>query len=262
MPGPIRSVRVWINAFIPGHVPGYTGGIASGPNAGLTVLYGVGPSPFGYLTDQRGFSPSLDAKCQMQSLARVDLTTARPKLSEWHRCDFSLPLGSSSPGAAADWQAESIPSEQTAGDSQADAADAAESRQMRVTLVDRSSSQTAVAVRRLGPVAMHTRAASSRAGGSHEIIQLYFECSARLPCAVLAAHFGDIRYQGLVTIELAERSVEFNGTVHRFPAFEMYAALDNTPAQPLFRISPPRGDHALDRPAAAQRAARGRVTFE
>jgi LysM domain len=94
-PGPAKSpavpvgtrprVKVWINAFIPRGVVGYTQNITSGPHAGKTAV----PLPrlarlnpmntfknldSGFLTDQRSFDRSPAASVRMQSVAEVQVS--------------------------------------------------------------------------------------------------------------------------------------------------------------------------------------------
>jgi hypothetical protein len=82
-----NTVTVWIDAFIPKDVPGYTQLITKGTNAGKTAV----PLPTlarlnplntfkdwsaGYLTDQRTFSTDPTSSVRMRSLAVVQLSPA------------------------------------------------------------------------------------------------------------------------------------------------------------------------------------------
>ena len=72
---------VWLNAFIPANVPGYTKTITKGTHSGKTAIPLPGAARLnpmnwkdwnaGYLTDQRGFNQSPSASCRMQSLFKV-----------------------------------------------------------------------------------------------------------------------------------------------------------------------------------------------
>lgn len=78
---------VWINAFIPRDVPGYTIAIKRGENAGKTAIplpiaaripfpitnNLVKPPHTGYLTDQRSFSSNANASVRMQSHITISL---------------------------------------------------------------------------------------------------------------------------------------------------------------------------------------------
>ena len=77
-------VIVWINAFIPRDVHGYTKLIARGqfmgktavplpPVANLRLYNLLKPTGTGYLTDQRAFSSEIGTSVRMQSIARITL---------------------------------------------------------------------------------------------------------------------------------------------------------------------------------------------
>jgi hypothetical protein len=79
------SVTVWIDAFIPKEVPGYTKFITKGTNAGKTAVPLPGLARLnplntfkdwsaGYLTDQRTFSTDPTSSVRMRSLAVVQLS--------------------------------------------------------------------------------------------------------------------------------------------------------------------------------------------
>jgi hypothetical protein len=78
-------MKIWVNAFIPANVDGYTLGITQGPFSGQTAiplppiarlnpLNLAKPLSAGYLTDQRAFSSDPSASVRMQSLADFSKT--------------------------------------------------------------------------------------------------------------------------------------------------------------------------------------------
>ncbi|MER6014961.1 hypothetical protein [Streptomyces bluensis] len=76
---------VWVKAFIPASVPGYTKPVPGSP--GITMV--DDPLVTGcYVTDNRVFSPDSDAVARMTSLALVDLWNM--ELSEAHWCDYTI----------------------------------------------------------------------------------------------------------------------------------------------------------------------------
>lgn len=231
MASPVRSMRVWINAFIPGHVPGYTDELTTGPHAGKTVIYGLGGGKEAYLTDQRMFSSALDASSQMHSEALVDFVASPAKLSQWHACDFSTPL-----------------------DEQDDTARRpTDVSRMHVTLAtQRTLSSHREVARAIGML-------PRRPDATAEEIYLYFSAAATPVCEKMAAHFGDIGYEGVVIFDPPRGVLEFHGDVHRFPAFEMYASVNEAAATAVFRLSPPRGAQTLHRPGAGRRPVKASV---
>lgn len=89
MPIAWGSVKVWMNAFIPANVPGYTRVVPKGPHKDLTMIPGPFPTSDCFLTDQRDFSSAIQAKSRMHCEARVDLRGAVPTMAEYHNCDWT-----------------------------------------------------------------------------------------------------------------------------------------------------------------------------
>lgn len=92
MSTPIRSVKFWLNAFIPRDVLGYTLVVPAGPHHGLTMIPGPNPLSDCFLTDQRSFDSALTAKSRMHSEFTIDFTSARPALTQSHNCDPTTEL--------------------------------------------------------------------------------------------------------------------------------------------------------------------------
>jgi hypothetical protein len=64
------------------------------------------------------------------------------------------------------------------------------------------------------------------------------EGASNNPCV---AGSPDIDYRGSITIQADERSVEFDGFVDVFPAFEAYSRINNNPSAKLFTVGPKPG---------------------
>jgi hypothetical protein len=79
----IRSVTIWVNAFLPRDIAGRTTTLLDGPCAGKTAIVG----PAYDLTDQRGFSRAREASSRMHSCFAVDFTASTPTVAQVHRCD-------------------------------------------------------------------------------------------------------------------------------------------------------------------------------
>lgn len=86
---PMRSVKFWLNAFIPRDIPGYTLTVPAGPHRGKTMIPGPATGSISdcFLTDQRAFSNQIHAKSRMHSEFRLNLTGWPPQLTQWHNCD-------------------------------------------------------------------------------------------------------------------------------------------------------------------------------
>jgi hypothetical protein len=91
-----RTVKIWLNAFIPRDIPGQTFP-APGIFAGKTMIKPGCIPPlnsglhFCYLTDQRGFNLNIHASSRMHSEIVIDVTTANV-LYQWHHCDCTQEL--------------------------------------------------------------------------------------------------------------------------------------------------------------------------
>jgi Domain of unknown function (DUF4157)/Protein of unknown function (DUF3238) len=84
-PPGIKTVKVWLKAFIPKDVPGVTEAAPS-PHAGLTMVPGPIPGVSDcFLTDQRGFSADIGASSRMHSEVEIDVT--KPSvIRQWNTC--------------------------------------------------------------------------------------------------------------------------------------------------------------------------------
>jgi hypothetical protein len=100
-----------------------------------------------------------------------------------------------------------------------------------------------------------------RADASGDEVYLYFSCSATPACERMAAHFGDIHYEGVAIYDPRRDAIDFHGRIHRFPAFEMYASVNEGQAAAVFRVSPPRGSDAIHRVGAGTRPVKAAVAL-
>ncbi len=85
---PIRSIKFWINAFIPKKVPKYTKPVPGKPT--YTMIPGPFPGSDCFHTDQRTFSNNIHASSRMHSEFRLVFTRSMPKLEQRHKCDFTI----------------------------------------------------------------------------------------------------------------------------------------------------------------------------
>lgn len=228
---PITSVKVWINAFIPRDIPGYTrrvpghGGdtMIPGPDVpivGTTVRIppgrgfrpGLPPvtlSPLAYRTDQRSFSNFIHASSRMHSEVRLDLRAVPPTLYQWHHCD------------------ETIEYDALNGD-----------------VVGRGTGSTSRMQFRMRPV--------DRSGW----FVIDFECAGHNPCVASSALFGDIDYRGALRFNPLVRAVELDVRIDDFPAFEGYATLNDGAGVKLFTANPPPGNTVMKLPGLPKRRLR------
>jgi hypothetical protein len=79
---------------------------------------------------------------------------------------------------------------------------------------------------------------SNLRASSTSTVEIDLAAAARNPCLWPTP---DIDYVGTITIDVAARTVSFQGSVDEFPAFEMYSSVDGGPAKSLFLRSPELG---------------------
>lgn len=204
-PPDIASVKLWINAFIPGDLPGITQILPAGAHAGSSVIPGplLGAQPFGvsdcFMTDQRSFDANVHASSRMHSECEVDvrsnliLAVFGPSIAlEWHNCDFTI--------------------EVDCEDGDEECRDQGETGRMAFSNL-RITSSTSFAVDYVG--------------------------AANNPCY---AGSPDIDCNGTFSVELSERTVLFNGHIDAFPAFEAYATANGGAGTALFCTPPAPGN--------------------
>jgi PKD repeat protein len=198
----VQSVKLWINAFIPSSIPGLT----------LTA-----PAPFAPSTVIRGPEPlyQLNGALYMtdqRSFSSDPSASARMHSEVWLDVTFGPLL------------------------------------QNEIERTDRTEE-----IGQLSPqpysVACLKAADTSRmhfqnVRGSSDLIQIDIAAAANNPCTAPLSILPtpDISYTGTITIDVPARTISFNGFIDSFPAFEMYAAINNHPPLTLFMIPPPPGN--------------------
>ncbi|MES3153774.1 hypothetical protein [Sphingomonas faeni] len=232
------SLQLWINAFIPKTVPGYTKTLTTGIHRGKTAI----PMPMlarfvnyqasdhqGYLTDQRGFDDSLKASVRMRTLLDVRIDGASTLV---------------------------LPSAQTSGTTGVDLVTGKQNGQG-----DANMSKCKATVR--GAVSQRkdiiSRAMLAPTASSIEI-DIYG--GAGDPLVNFAA---EINYEGTFQIitDTAGKtlSVRFAGKLDEFPAFEAYARCNGV-TKTLFQSSPPKNNTVMDLLGGAWRPVSGKADFK
>jgi len=206
MPIPIRTVKIWINAFIPRNISGYTRPVPKGIHAGKTMIPGPNPASDCFLTDQRNFSNDISAKSRMHSEVKVDFTGRLATITQSHNCDFTT--------------------ECDCEDGDVECHERGSIRRMKFQLLPASTPRLAV---------------------------ISVKCAASNPCAPTSRLFGDIDFNGTLTVDHAARSVTFKGKIDQFPAFEAYATINDGAGIAIFKESPPAGNTVMNLPGNANR---------
>jgi hypothetical protein len=190
---PLKSMKFWINAFIPRNVPGFTKPVPKGRFAGKTMIPGPTVMSDCFLTDQRTFSNQIHAKSRMHSEFKVTIGGSKLSFTQRHNCDHTTECDCED------------------GDQECHKKGA----------VNRMAFKFPVGPDPSRPMHIDLNGASNN------------------PC-----HGGspDIDYQGVITIDLAIRSIAFNGKLDGFPAFEAYATINDGAGVTMFQKAPKAGN--------------------
>jgi hypothetical protein len=244
-------LTVWLNAFIPRTVKGYTKELSKGPHKGKTAVPLPGVARLwpgnlfknldtGYLTDQRGFSNALASSARMKSVMFVDvgqMTLADQKhsssgttavdletgtqldygVANMRKCQFSVARSLRAPGP-----------KPTGGSFQ---------------------NYTAI------------KATQHPLPAGHTGISVWLTAAAGDPLVGMAA---DIDYEGLFNVSTDGKSgavtLSFYGAIDAFPAYDCYATLNGVTKE-VFTAAPPEGNTVTDLLGPASRPITASVRF-
>lgn len=246
-------LTVWINAFIPRTVAGYTKTIARGAHSGKTAVPLPGLARLnplntfknwdaGYLTDQRDFDSNITASVRMRSIATITISPPDARLSSTRH--------------------------ESSGTTEVDM-DTGDQLGFAVADMTRCRwgvlNQTRVLPIRMGTVRVPFGGSAPLNVGMRPNPTPTFTLTvlgqAGDPLVSAAA---DIDYEGTFTIALLAGGqtvvVEFEGRIDAFPAFEAYARLD-TVTKTLFTSPPPAGNTVTNLLGGPNRPVAGRVSF-
>lgn len=251
------QLKVWINAFIPRDVPGYTRVISSGLHSGKTAVPLPGLARLNplnlfkdwdsaYLTDQRDFSTSVTASHRMQSLIEILLAStpriARASHTSSGTTEVDMDNGNQLGYAISDMSrcsfSQLIMYQQPAG-------------------IRPSPNQYRV------PLGGHFRVNyPTSAPPPHPVYRTRLNAAAGDPLVSAAA---DINYEGVFELSLdparpMKCMISFEGKIDAFPAFECYAELNGV-VKTLFRSPPPSGNTVVNLLGGANRSIRGIASF-
>lgn len=244
----IQSVTFWMNAFIPRDISGYTISVPKGEHAGKTMIPGphslaslkeaqlnvpksmlaVGLSDC-FLTDQRTFSNERNAKSRMHSEFTIHFGVYPPRMTQHHNCDWTTELDCE--------------------DGSQDCHKKGKTDDMKFSLIKND------------PLSTNQRIGARGAKPQIGLVKVRMKCAASNPCAPESKFFGDIDYEGMIMLDLANRLLRFDGKVDEFPAFEAYVAINGGPGKTVFRIEPPEGNTVLSLPGSANRPVKRIITF-
>lgn len=241
MTAPVRNVVVWLNGFLPAHIPGATRRLETGPFAGATAIVDHADLPGLYLTDGRLFDGNLNAPQQLGLCAQVTLAGVQSRVQMQSTVQFSLGPPDTLP----------VPEDGTfprvAGDCSRMTCELYTPQTLSSHLPVASRIRT---LPRMVPLV-----------DPNSVLYLHVSAWTSLPDPQWAERFGDVGGEGIVVVDLHHRRVEFFGEVSRLFAFEMYAMIDQSGALPIFRLSPSRTPDAWTAIGHGRRQVREVVKF-
>jgi len=239
-------LRIWINAFIPETVKGYTRVIPKGANVGKTAiplpaLANLNPvnlwkdvwnwGDTGYLTDQRTFNDSPDASVRMRSWVELSLS----------------PLEVTRMGHLSSGTTE---------------VDMKNGNLLGFGVANMSGCHwTLPTIKPLSAPGLFPAPVLPGSMLGRGAFVLNLEAAAGDPLVSAAA---DIDYEGEFVIRLGSKSgevsIEFNGKIDTFPSFEAYASLGGK-TKNIFTADPPPNNTVTSLPGSATRPVSGTVQF-
>lgn len=196
----IRTVTVWLNAFIPRLTPGHIV-IPRGPHSGKTAICAtprLGPVPPNacYLTDQRGFNATPGASSRITSEITYDLATRRVS-------DRQVPGVST----------------------------------LIETVTGRVLCHRTVSITRVRVTGRRILAAGRRAEVDLKAATEN-ACLPPGPLNPDLDYEGTVIFDFTADPSLGSGFVEFNGAVDEYPAYEMYVSVNGGPGIEVFRLPP------------------------
>ncbi len=237
------KARVWINAFIPKNLPTrpfFRTEFAPPPYLAQTAIPGpltaLGFLNPRFLTDQRSFESNPLASSRMHSEAVIDL----PALSISPQLD--------QPMAGLRCSNDSVGGRHCTG-----------TTVMYVNLFDARRGE----VRAITLCKLHGErsqmAFSQLAGTAGALATLEISAASSNPCWYPSP---DIDYRGTIEVDAVLRTVSFDGFVDEFPAFEMYASIDDGEPQLVFKRAPAINRNPWNLFGRANVHVAGQATFE
>jgi hypothetical protein len=214
---PIRSIKFWINAFIPANIPGYTmpvpgrggetmipgppePGVSAGAGAGW---YGYVPyayayayptlTSYGYHTDNRTFNNDIRASSRMHCECTVDMSLGQPVMTQYHRCDQTIAYNKADGSIAKTGYGE---------------------------------------IKRMG---------FQLSSIDRDTVRIKMKYASSNPCVPPSKRIADINFFGDILIDFGARFLMSTVFLDNFPAFEAYATINDGAGVKLFHRMPEKG---------------------
>jgi hypothetical protein len=230
-PPVFRTAKVWVHAFIPENVPGVT--IPRPNHPGETMAPGLGvlgwvagakSASECYSGDSRDFSSEIHASYRMHSEVEIGTLDTTPSITlEWHDCGESHGI------------------DQDTGEE----------------LESAKAPASGMAFSNLRGNATADPEGGTEVDPNQNLVQIDYDGAAAMPLLPSP----DIDMNFTFQIDAHAGTIAFSGMVDEFPAYEIYAAVDNGAPQPLLELMPTSGKTPADLPGDADRPVSGSVSF-
>ncbi len=217
-------MKFWINAFIPRDIPGYTRVVPKGVHAGKTMIPGPQRPGYGNLRVEISDCYLTDQRGFSNHIH------AKSRVHSEFRVDFGGPNPTLS-----QWHNCDETVECDCGDGDLENQGKGSTSRCRFTLLLPAQ-----------------RAAVGRAS-------VQMKCASSNPCAPTSMAFGDIDFNGLITVDASGRRIEADIWIDTFPAFEVYATINDGAGVPMLQEMPASGRTVMNLPAGATQRRRYRL---
>lgn len=206
----IKTIKLWLKAFVPASVE--QGALVPGSDT-LTMETQFNRA---FLTDQREFSSDIHASARMHSEIEIDLVR-RKQVYEFHHCYETV--------------------EVDARTGEEKCRKLGETENMHFSDVEFFDDGVAAS-------GDGTSAGSGggTSAGSHFGCSFTVKASSKNPCIAIATVkiMPNLDYEGTIHIELSDdrqrATISFDGLIESYPAFEMYAVVNNGEPQTVFQM--------------------------
>lgn len=191
----IRTIKIWIKAFIPSDYAGSTTVPGTGAHAGKTAITDLWLLNRCFLTDQRSFSSDIHAEARMHCEIGIDVAKSK-EIYQFHHCYDTIEVDCK--GGHEKCRAQGS------------------TKDMKFHDFEVSTDKTRY--------------------------EMQIKAASKNPCVKIGpvALSPNLDFEGKITVALADDQaraiVTFDGNVEMYPAFEMYASVNDGQPEMVFQI--------------------------
>lgn len=214
----IRTIKIWIKAFIPNDYPGAAIVPGTGAHAGKTSITDLWLLNRCFLTDQRSFSSDVHAEARMHCEIVIDVAKSK-EVYQFHHCYDTIEVDCN--GGHEKCRAQGSTKDMHFTDFEVSP------DKLRYTVQIKAASKNPCV--KIGPVALSP----------------------------------NLDFEGQITVAVTDDQtsaiVTFNGKVETYPAFEMYASVNDGQPETIFQVGVAPEAGVADLTGAPERAITGKA---